>query len=341
MSTRRLLARLDRLEKMPKPIVVGGDFRIDPALAKALRDEQRRFDELSNARQDQMLCDVVADIPGHDAGPSEEESMLSARIDRLLDTIVCPPSYGAWQARKDVELLLRRYDKPPQTAAEDAEHAQLTARVVAFRRTPEGRCRDRIGDLNLKKMFSFRRGLSAAEQNELDHLRTLYPDLPLDPDIFMHQVLIEIEQSEAKKRALEVEARKHAQENCAAVESCNDGVSVAMKDSDDLACFFGDGLGTRKRAWNDDFDKLQVFLGAIGNMYVRKQLSPPFLLKEYATRWIADGIPLAHCAEQFRKHLDNCSHQYRVGSGDKGISWVDHLIRTTGQSSNLQLGGVL
>ncbi len=44
MSTRRLLARLDRLEKMPKPDPAA--FRIDPALAKALRDDQRRFDEL-------------------------------------------------------------------------------------------------------------------------------------------------------------------------------------------------------------------------------------------------------------------------------------------------------
>src|SRR5580700_5669274 len=93
----------------------------------------------------------------------------------------------------------------------------------------------------------------------------------------------------------------------------------------------------QESAWNGDFDELQLFLGAIGNLYVRKQLSPPFLLEEYATRWIADGIPLAHCIEQIRKHLDNCRHQYRVGSGDKGISWVDHLIRTTWQSGNPQL----
>jgi hypothetical protein len=152
----------------------------------------------------------------------------------------------------------------------------------------------------------------------------------------MHQILIKMNEHKAKKRAMEVEAQKHAQENCAAVV---DGVGMAMKDSDDLACFLeqSDRFGTRKRAWNDDFGELQVFLGAIGNLYVRKRLSPPFSLKEYATRWMADGIPLAHCVEQVRKHLDNCRHQYRVGSGDKGISWVDDLIRTTWQSGNRQL----
>jgi hypothetical protein len=31
-------------------------------------------------------------------------------------------------------------------------------------------------------MQDFRGGRSAAEQNELDSLRTLYPDLPFDPD---------------------------------------------------------------------------------------------------------------------------------------------------------------
>jgi hypothetical protein len=86
------------------------------------------------------------------------------------------------------------------------------------------------------------------------------------------------------------------------------------------------------------FDLMKsMTLGEIGNLYGRKQLSPPFSLKEYATRWMADGIPRAHCVEQVRKHLDTCGHQYRVGSGDKGISWVDHLIRATWQSGNPQL----
>jgi hypothetical protein len=213
MSTRRLLARLDRLEKMPKP--VPGAFRIDPALAKALRDDQRRFDELWKARYDQNSLNETSGDGGHQIAPSEEEALLRARIDRMVDTIVCPPSYGAWQARKDKFLTNSRLIES-RSAAEDAEQAQLTARVLAFSRTPEGRGRDRIAKLRGKRLESleiFRNGLRAADQSELDHLLVLYPDLPLDPDNPLHQMLIKMKEHEAKKRALEKEAQKHAQED--------------------------------------------------------------------------------------------------------------------------------
>jgi hypothetical protein len=335
MSMRRFRARLDRLEKMAK--ARDGGFTVDPVLAGAVRE----LNDLLGSRDD---------LPGQPQ--SERENQLHARIVERAKAIGCPAGYGAEQARKDghrLEALLskrrspRRRGGPPRnslSAAEYAEEARLTWCIEAFDQSPEGRARERIAELE-SKSFSARYGggeVSAAEQTELDHLRTLYPDLPLDPDDVMHQILIKMNEHEAKKRAMEVEAQKHAQENCAAVASCNDGVGMAMKDSDDLACFPEqvDRFGTRKRAWNGDFDELQLFLGAIGNLYVRKQLSPPFLLKEYATRWIADGIPLAHCVEQVRKHLDNCRHQYRAGSGDRGISWVDRLIRgvaiTTGEA---------
>jgi len=48
-----------------------------------------------------------------------------------------------------------------------------------FRPSTEGCARRHIRDLQLQ---DFRGGRSAAEQNELDNLKTLYPDLPLDPD---------------------------------------------------------------------------------------------------------------------------------------------------------------
>jgi hypothetical protein len=211
MSTRRLLARLDRLEKMPKPDP--GTFRIDPALAKALRDDQRRFDELLQERKNQnFLLNETPGNGGYQVAPSEEESLLRARIDHMLDTIVRPPSYGAWQAKKDKSLI-----KSPlceyRSAAEDAEQAQLTARVLAFSRTPEGRARDRIAELRWKQtLLMFSGGLSAKELSELDHLQTLYPDLPLDPDDPLDQLLITIREQIAK-HALEKEAQKHAQED--------------------------------------------------------------------------------------------------------------------------------
>jgi hypothetical protein len=214
MSTRRLLARLDRLEKMPKP--VPGTFRIEPALAKALRDDQRRFDELWQARKNQnFLLNETPGNGGHQIAPSEEEAMLRDRIDRMLDTVVCPPSYGARQAKKD-KFLIHSPLRESRSAAEDAEQAQLTARVLAFSRTPEGRARDRIAELGWKRLESletFRNGLRAADQSELDQLQTLYPDLPLDPDNPLDQVLIRMNEHKAKQRALEAEAQKHAQED--------------------------------------------------------------------------------------------------------------------------------
>jgi hypothetical protein len=116
---------------------------------------------------------------------------------------------------------------------------------VAFDQSPEGCARERIAELEWKSLMA-RCGsgeISAAEQTELDHLRTLYPDLPLDPDDVTHQILIKMNEHEAKKQAMEVEARKHAQENCAAVASCSDGVGMAMEDSDDLDCFPEQALG--------------------------------------------------------------------------------------------------
>jgi hypothetical protein len=214
VSTHRLLARLDRLEKMPKP--VPGAFRVEPALAKALRDDQKRFDELWQARKNQnFLLNETPGNGGHQIAPSEEEAMLRARIDRMLDTIVCPPSYGAWQAKKDRYIRDFHY-RDPRSAAEDAEHAQLTARVLAFSRTPEGRARARIAELGwmrFESLETLRNGLRVADQSELDQLQTLYPDLPLDPENLMDQMLIRMNEHKAKQRALEAEAQKHAQED--------------------------------------------------------------------------------------------------------------------------------
>jgi hypothetical protein len=75
-----------------------------------------------------------------------------------------------------------------------------------------------------------------------------------------------------------------------------------------------------------DFD---AFRGRIGNLYGKKNLSPPFELRRYAQAWWIDGIEPAHCIEQVRRHLEQCSHQYRCGSSDKGIFWVDRSIRDT------------
>jgi hypothetical protein len=92
----------------------------------------------------------------------------------------------------------------------------------------------------------------------------------------------------------------------------------------------------RLRAANHASDQPpKGLVGAIGNLYVRKQLSPPFHISDYVKRWLAAGIPPEHFLEQIRKHLDICAHQYRCGSGDKGIDWLDALIQSTWYNRNV------
>jgi uncharacterized protein YnzC (UPF0291/DUF896 family) len=192
MSIRQLRARLDRLSRSNKNAIErdqdsAREFKIDPALAKALRDDYERLCELLRKR----------DAPSQHGGPltaaeKEEEPRLRAHIDSRARAIKCPADYGPTEARKDNNRLDQLYTKrlsPPScgggklTDAEDTEEAQLRARVAAYdvadktsyMESPEGRALKRINELEDRE---FRAGFSTAEQNELDTLRRLYPHLP-------------------------------------------------------------------------------------------------------------------------------------------------------------------
>jgi hypothetical protein len=69
-----------------------------------------------------------------------------------------------------------------------------------FRPSTEGCARRHIRDLQLQ---DFRGGRSAAEQYELDNLKTRYPDLPLDPDDPFTEAIEEIRLAESRKIAKE------------------------------------------------------------------------------------------------------------------------------------------
>jgi hypothetical protein len=156
-------------------------FTIDP-IAKALRDDYERLSELLRKRSAPRKYGPLS------AAEVEEESKLGERIADRARAIGGPAGYGLKQAQKDSNRLHQLSCKrisPPSCGggalpdAEDAEETQLRARVAAFDESPEGGARRRIRDLELQ---DFRGGRSADEQNKLDNLRTLYPDLPLDPD---------------------------------------------------------------------------------------------------------------------------------------------------------------
>jgi hypothetical protein len=175
VSIHRLRARLDRISPSVGP-AGAGDFIIDRALAKALRDDGERLNELLRKRY----------APSQHGGPLtaaelEEESNLPARIADRARTIVLPVGFGASEALRDAnrleKLFYKRISPPcgggPLTEAEDAEEAELMARVAAFGETPEGRALRRKSDLQVQELY---RVLSDAEQNELESLQTLYPE---------------------------------------------------------------------------------------------------------------------------------------------------------------------
>jgi hypothetical protein len=194
MSPRRWRARLKRLEKKIKMIEPAGgdcDFRIDPALAKTLRDDHRRANELEHNYT------------------SSAEWLEGMRL-RELNTerarsITCPADYGAKQVRRDDSRLCALSCKRNSpggflTNAEDFEEAQLTARIAAYRESAEVRGRNRIFELTMKK-FS---GLTPEENGEYEHLKTLYPDLPMDPDDPYKEVydrLVESQLARAKQKS--------------------------------------------------------------------------------------------------------------------------------------------
>jgi len=183
MSPRGFRRRLDRLERAinkaeeqnkDRPI----KFTIDPALAKALRDDYQRSLEL-NRKESKNLS----------AAQIEEKGMLAKRIVDSVNSVRLPPDYGAKEAELD-RRRLRVFDKKRMTPrarfsdAEDAEEAQLRARVLAFAQTPEGRGRQRMNDLSWELFFQEIKGQpnTPEQNNEFARLEELYPPLDLPPD---------------------------------------------------------------------------------------------------------------------------------------------------------------
>ena len=150
-------------------------FKIDMAEAKAFRDMEHR--RLVLMRKHFENCTLTA-------AEIREESELEALISKRAAEFVRPPGYGPDDAMKDANRLHQLNCKrmsPPSSGggelkgAEDEEEAFLTARLAAYRHSPEGRARRRMWELELKDIGG---RLTLDEQKELDQLVLLYPDPP-------------------------------------------------------------------------------------------------------------------------------------------------------------------
>jgi hypothetical protein len=152
-------------------------FAIDIEEAKALRDIEHRLSVLLRKRY----------APSENGGPLTaaeiaEESELRALISKRSAALVSPPGYGPQDAMEDNNRLHQLNCKRLSPAscgggelkgADDQEEALLTARVAAFRHSPEGRDRQRITELEVYRQYR-----NSDEQAELDQLRVVYPKGP-------------------------------------------------------------------------------------------------------------------------------------------------------------------
>jgi hypothetical protein len=152
-------------------------FTIGIVEAKALRDLEHRLAVLLRKRYE----------PGEYGGlltvaEIAEEAELDVMFRKRAAALGCPPDYGPLDAVRDSDRLHQLNCKrlsPPSCGggelkgADDEEEAFLTARVAAFRHSPEGRDRNRITELE-----AFRLSRNGDEQAELDRLSIKYPNGP-------------------------------------------------------------------------------------------------------------------------------------------------------------------
>jgi hypothetical protein len=176
-KTRSLRTRLNRLAPSSTAVGQDGDrtaeFVIDPAVAKTLWEDIERLH--------QMACEKSAARDYDDTRRRlvilEEGLIISQRIAERARAVGCPAGYGLNECRKDedrlIKLRTKRMSLPSRGGgtlceAENAEEAQLTARIAAFNESPEGQAR-------IRELAWGGRGSAAEQKDEIDRLRMLYP----------------------------------------------------------------------------------------------------------------------------------------------------------------------
>lgn len=74
-------------------------------------------------------------------------------------------------------------------------------------------------------------------------------------------------------------------------------------------------------------NNITEFLGAIGNLYVRADLSTPIYLEESVSSWLSDGIPPLLCLKVIAEYLSKYAASIYSRSGNSTLPIVDRLIR--------------
>jgi hypothetical protein len=141
-------------------------FKIDPVVAKAVREIKAQRDALSPARWSKP---PPADI-------KKSEGLLG-RLREQIETIDCPDGYGGLDLDNDetrvAELQARRRTQVKLTRDEDAEEAYLVARSEVYRTTPKHQAWCRFYELEKYRALGYT--LTTSELSELEALRTQFP----------------------------------------------------------------------------------------------------------------------------------------------------------------------
>ncbi len=170
---------LPKTPKKPKVIPDEYGFLISPKLASGYRDLQLELRALVNqpTRKIPAIAERIKKL-----------ETRSEAIRRRLE-LPCPSRYGDKEAAKDwmrlMEFTSLRDDGIPLTETQKAEEAHVRARFDVFNASPESIARRRRKTLEeAERRFKMSRltsafyaaPLSRKEQNELKHLRRLYPE---------------------------------------------------------------------------------------------------------------------------------------------------------------------
>ena len=172
MSTKRLQARLTRLERAVKPIEPKVETKKDPhgfvIETSVLEAMDADFVRLDTLRRDLWLSGGWASSPPD----TPEISDVRARIAERVQTIKCPPSYGFKEHWMDVPKISRWEGG---WSLSDEERLLARVRMEVFRQTPEGQARIRLDYLENKVLRS------SAVYDEIERLLKLYPEPWVDP----------------------------------------------------------------------------------------------------------------------------------------------------------------
>ena len=70
--------------------------------------------------------------------------------------------------------------------------------------------------------------------------------------------------------------------------------------------------------------ELAELVGRIGNLYTKKGLSPPFILRDAVTSW--GGLSQEEIVAVIEKHFQDCRQFYIAGAGDRHFHMVQLAI---------------